>query len=60
MVNKNVLRKLVSIVPTEDEKTIKLCEIASEKRIDFVPKSELKHNINNIVPPGGYQQNYQM
>ncbi len=43
MVNKNVLRKIGSVVPTEEEKTVKLCEIASEKRIDFVPKSEIRH-----------------
>lgn len=47
------------IVPTEEEKTVKLQEIAAEKRIDYVPKNEVKHNLNNIVPPQGFAPNYQ-
>lgn len=42
MVNQQVLCKLVSIVPTENDKIYKLCEIASEKKVDFVPGSEVK------------------
>eukprot|EP00358_Blepharisma_japonicum_P002873 CAMPEP_0202948570 /NCGR_PEP_ID=MMETSP1395-20130829/13745_1 /ASSEMBLY_ACC=CAM_ASM_000871 /TAXON_ID=5961 /ORGANISM="Blepharisma japonicum, Strain Stock R1072" /LENGTH=339 /DNA_ID=CAMNT_0049650743 /DNA_START=6 /DNA_END=1025 /DNA_ORIENTATION=+ len=57
-VNKSVLAKLVAVVPTEEEKTVKLQEIASEKRVDYVPKNDVRHNIQNIVPPPGYAPQY--
>ncbi|CAG9329315.1 IST1_3 [Blepharisma stoltei] len=56
MVNHAVLNKLVSSIPSENEKMMKIIEIASEKRVDFVPGSEVKKYMQTIVNPMKFNQ----
>lgn len=51
-VNSVVRDKLVNVVPDEESKVIKIQEIASEKRIDFVFKHHIRLEIQNAnLPP---------
>ena len=51
-VNSVVRDKLVNVVPDEESKVIKIQEIASEKRIDFVFKHHIRLQIQNAnLPP---------
>jgi vacuolar protein sorting-associated protein IST1 len=51
-VNSVVRDKLVNIVPDEESKVVKIQEIASEKRIDFVFKHHIRLEIQNKnLPP---------
>lgn len=59
-VNSIVRDKLVNTVPDEETKVVKIQEIASEKRIDFVFKHHIRQEIQNshMPPPsqGGFSQ----
>ncbi|OMJ83963.1 hypothetical protein SteCoe_13296 [Stentor coeruleus] len=59
-VNSIIRDKLVNTVPDEETKVIKIQEIASEKRIDFVFKHHIRQEIQNshMPPPsqGGFSQ----
>lgn len=61
-VNSVVRDKLVTVVPTEEEKVVKIQEIASEKRIDYAFKHHIRSEIQkaNLNPPNdpsnGYSQ----
>jgi hypothetical protein len=50
-VNSIVRDKLVTTVPDEESKVIKIQEIASEKRIDFVFKHHIRQEIQNSHMP---------
>ncbi|OMJ75799.1 hypothetical protein SteCoe_24978 [Stentor coeruleus] len=56
-VNSIVRDKLVTAVPDEESKVIKIQEIASEKRIDFVFKHHIRQEImNSHMPSVGFGQ----
>lgn len=50
-VNSIVREKLVNIVPSEEMKVVKIQEIASEKRIDFVFKHQIRKDMQNSLRP---------
>lgn len=52
-VNNVVRDKLVTVVPTEEEKVVKIQQIASEKRIDYVFKHHIRLEIQNSSMPNG-------
>ena len=57
-VNSVVRDKLVNVVPDEEAKVVKIQEIASEKRIDFVFKHQIRLEIQEAHrPPPGMPQN---
>ena len=51
LVNSVVRDKLINVVPDEEDKIIKIQEIASEKRIDFVFKQQIRLEIQNAHRP---------
>ena len=51
MVNSIVRDKLVNVVPEEEAKVVKLQEIASEKRVDFVFKHQIRQEIQSANRP---------
>ena len=51
LVNSVVRDKLVNVVPDEEDKVVKIQEIASEKRIDFVFKQQIRLEIQNAHRP---------